>query len=394
MDKHLLNRLIKDYDDIVFNSITCRKLLCNFSKLDIHNRILLIKDIRGKINHFNNLRKKSNVKDILKDLKNKLQVLEKDLYDILLSFPNKLFYETDLEVLFQYGVNQNKFGITHSDIIHILCDQMYQTHMLTKSRFVYLNNKVCKLLRSLCNYMINYAVDKNFIELYVPYMGNERMLINSGNLPRFKDDLFKTDFDLYMIPTSEVAILGYFFERNIEIEKLPIKIVCYSPCFRKEVGNTIDTKGIFRLHQFNKVEIFSLSHKKSSDFLHNYMVEHVSQMLKNMNIVHRAVLLPCNDISISSYKTIDIEVWLPITKKWIEISSISNCDTFQCVRSNIKCSNDGTFLHSLNGSSVAAERLIIAILEQFQYDDYVTMPNILVDSLGFDKIYMKECQSG
>lgn len=253
---------------------------------------------------------------------------------------------------------------------------------LSKSRFTVLSNNIAKLERALINYMLDFNSSKGFTEISVPYLVNSNMLKGTGQLPKFKEDLFKIqDEDLYLIPTAEVPLTNLFNDEILDINNFPINLVSHTACFRKEVGSGgKDVRGIIRQHQFHKVELVSITHPDHSDIMLDYMVDCVSELLYSLGLPHRLVLLCGGDLGFSACKTIDIEVWIPSQNKYREISSISNTRDFQARRAKIrfKDGDKNSFVHTLNGSSLAVGRTIVAILENFQQEDgSIVIPEVL-----------------
>lgn len=244
---------------------------------------------------------------------------------------------------------------------------------LSKSRFSLLKNKAAKLERALINYMIDFNEKRGFNLVSVPFVVNKEALFGTGQLPKFEEDLFKIeDEDMYLIPTSEVPVTNIYADEIIDKNSLPIKFTCHSACFRKEAGSAgRDTRGLMRQHQFHKVELVALTTPEQSDKMFNEMVECASDLLTSLNLPHRLVLLCGGDLGFSAAKTIDLEVWLPGQKKYREISSVSNTRDFQSRRAKIRF-KDGAknrLTHTLNGSSLAVGRTIIAIMENYQQEN-------------------------
>ena len=253
---------------------------------------------------------------------------------------------------------------------------------LAKSRFSLLKNDGAKLERALINYMIDFNEKRGFHLVSVPYIVNKEMLFGTGQLPKFEEDLFKlTDEELYLIPTSEVPVTNIYADEILAKESLPIKFTCHSACFRKEAGSAgKDTRGLMRQHQFHKVELISITTQEDSDKVFDEMVECASDLLTSLGLPHRHMLLCGGDLGFSAAKTIDLEVWLPGQNRYREISSISNTRDFQSRRAKIRYRDDkkNVLTHTLNGSSLAVGRTIIAIMENCQQKDgSVKIPDVL-----------------
>ena len=253
---------------------------------------------------------------------------------------------------------------------------------LAKSRFTVIKNGGARLERALINYMLDHNRKYDFDEVSVPIMTNSKSLQGTGQLPKFADDLFKIeDEDLYLIPTAEVSLTNLFADEIIESSELPIQVTSATPCFRKEAGSGgRDVRGIIRQHQFYKVELVSVTAPENSDAMHEKMVGCVSDMLTELELPHRKVTLCGGDLGFSASKTVDIEVWLPSQNKYREISSISNTGDFQARRAKIrfKDGKKNRLVHTLNGSSLAVGRTIVAIMENFQDENgEIAIPQVL-----------------
>jgi seryl-tRNA synthetase len=254
---------------------------------------------------------------------------------------------------------------------------------LAKSRFSVLQNKASKLNRALINYMLDFNASKGFNEVSVPVIVNKNTMTGTGQLPKFEDDLFKIEGEeLYLIPTAEVPLTNIFNDEIIKVDELPIKLTAQTPCFRKEAGSAgRDTRGMIRQHQFDKVELVSITKPEQSEKMLEYMVECVSELLTTLKLPHKIVKLCTGDLGFSAAKTIDIEVWLPGQNRYREISSISNTLDFQARRAKIRYKDtDGKnkLVHTLNGSSLAVGRTLIAIMENYQQSDgSITIPEVL-----------------
>ena len=243
---------------------------------------------------------------------------------------------------------------------------------IAKSRFSALRYEGARLERALINYMLDFNRSRGFEEVWVPFMANSHSLFGTGQLPKFADDLFKIEGeDLYMVPTAEVPVTNLFRDEILKKEELPIRLTSYTPCFRKEAGSAgRDTRGIIRQHQFDKVEMVCITTPQQSDEVFEEMVACASDMLTSLNLPHRKVLLCAGDLGFSAAKTIDIEVWLPGQGKYREISSISNTRDFQARRAKIRYKDEkkNLLVHTLNGSSLAVGRTLVAIMENCQQE--------------------------
>lgn len=244
---------------------------------------------------------------------------------------------------------------------------------LAKSRFTVMKSEAARLERALINFFLDHNRKWGFEEVWVPLMVNRETMTGTGQLPKFEDDLFKIEGEeLFMIPTAEVPLTNLFRDEIIKDLEKPIKLTAYTPCFRKEAGaHGKDTKGIIRQHQFDKVELVAITRPENSDEVFEEMVECASQALEKLGLPYRQVMLCTGDLGFSAAKTIDLEVWIPSQNKYREISSVSNTRDFQARRAKIrfKDGKKNRFVHTLNGSSLAVGRTLVAIMENYQTKD-------------------------
>ena len=326
---------------------------------------------------------------------------EKDLHDYLLSIPNLLDdsvpegkSDDSNKIIYESKLQKNSLSIDHLDIINnIKLSFNHDVTSISGSRFSLLFNDIAKLHRVLGQYMINYHVENNnYTEVYVPLIVNEKSLIGTGQLPKFKDDLFeiKNKENSFLIPTAEVPLTNICNNQIIELHTLPLKFVSLTPCFRSEAGSYgKDTKGLIRQHQFDKVELVQIAEPaKSNDALNN-LVSDAEKILINLSLPYRKVLLCSGDTSFSSSITYDLEVWLPSQSKYREISSCSNFLSFQSRRLNIRYRNEKKkeYPHTLNGSGLAVGRALAAIIENNINDrNEITIPEPLQGMMGSDCI--------
>jgi seryl-tRNA synthetase len=215
--------------------------------------------------------------------------------------------------------------------------------------------------------------ENDYTEVLPPFLVNSDSLIGTGNLPKFKADLFKVeDHNLYLIPTAEVPLTNIHREEILPDSELPKSYVAYTPCFRSEAGSHgKDVRGIIRQHQFNKVELLKFTTSENSNFELEQLTLHAETILQKLNLHYRVVLLCSADLSFSSRKTFDIEVWMPHREKYVEISSCSNFGDFQARRAKIKYKTDKgkPFVHTINGSGLAVGRTVAAIMENYQIEN-------------------------
>jgi seryl-tRNA synthetase len=252
-------------------------------------------------------------------------------------------------------------------------------------------NSGARLEWALINYMIDTHIKNGFVQWIPPLLVREAVMFGCGQFPKFQEQVFKLsddDYPLYLIPTAEAALNGLHSDEILDEAHLPLKYVAYTPCFRREAGAAgSQERGLIRVHQFNKVEMFCFATPEQSPFLFDSMVESAEKILQGLNLHYRNMLLVTGDMSWSAAKTVDIEVWLPGQNRYYEVSSVSNCTDFQARRSQIRYrggANEKTeFVHTLNGSGLATSRLMVALLENNQQaDGSVLIPEVLRNYLG------------
>lgn len=253
---------------------------------------------------------------------------------------------------------------------------------LAKSRFSVVSGMGARLERALINFMLDFNRERGFMEVSVPMLVNRRALEGTGQLPKFEDDLFKVEGEeLFLIPTAEVPLTNLYQDEILSGTDLPIKMTGYTSCFRKEAGSGgRDVRGMIRQHQFHKVELVSITRADQSDTVFEEMVACASDLLAALGLPHRLVTLCTGDLGFGAARTVDLEVWLPGQNSYREISSVSNTRDFQARRAKIRYKEEGkNFLaHTLNGSSLAVGRTMIAIMENFQQEDgSIRLPDIL-----------------
>lgn len=241
-----------------------------------------------------------------------------------------------------------------------------------------------KLERALINFMLEYHIQKHgYTELMVPLAVNRKTMTGTGQLPKLEEDMYHiNEDDLFLIPTAEVPVTNFYADEVLSYKDLPQKFVAYTPCFRREAGSYgKDTRGLQRLHQFNKVEMVRFVEPEDSQAALNEMLQDAEDILKAFGLHYRVLSLCTGDLSFASQKTYDLEVWAPGSQKYLEVSSVSNFGEFQARRANIRYKDaEGKLrhLHTLNGSGVATPRLMIALLETYQQaDGSLNLPEVL-----------------
>jgi seryl-tRNA synthetase len=318
--------------------------------------------------------------------------------NLLLTIPNLLDASTPVGKSEDENVEIKRWGnphvfnfkpVDHADLGEKLGMLDFESAAkITGARFVVYQSAVARLERALINFMLDHQGSKGFTEMMTPFIAHERSLIGTGNLPKFRDQLFKLEeTDWYLIPTSEVTLTNMKREQIIDESEFPFLYAAYSPCFRSEAGSHgKDVKGLIRMHQFNKVEMVSICSPDQSNEIHQKMVNSACEILEKLNLPYRVIALCSGDIGFASQKTFDLEVWVPSQEKYREISSISNCGDFQARRANIRYrGKDGKvgFAHTLNGSGLAVGRTVVAILENYQQEDgSVKIPEVLWPYMG------------
>ncbi|WP_342273215.1 serine--tRNA ligase [Spiroplasma endosymbiont of Acasis viretata] len=331
---------------------------------------------------------------ILKEkiIKNNLKIvdLEDKIYELQLVIPNIPHFsvpqgndETNNQEFRKWGKIIKKNSKPHWEIAEKLnIIDFSKATKLSGTRFIMYKNKGALLVRALMNFMIDSHLKNGYSEFLPPLIINKENLFGTGQLPKFKDDLFQLNNEQYLIPTAEVPLTNIYRNEIINFSELPIKMCAYTPCFRSEVGSAgRDTRGIIRLHQFNKVELVQIvDPEKSYDALEE-LTKNAELILQKLDIPYRVINLCSGDIGFSAAKTYDLELWLPSQMCYREVSSCSNCEDFQARRMETRVSQDNNKVvpHTLNGSGLAIDRVVAAILENFyvEEDNVVNIPIIL-----------------
>ena len=266
---------------------------------------------------------------------------------------------------------------------------------LSGSRFSFLRGQIARLHRALAQFMLDVQTGEHgYTECWTPYIVNREVLEGTGQLPKFKDDMFWVSRggdelapEQYLISTSEIPLTNSVREQVLALDALPIKLTAHSPCFRSEAGSAgRDARGMIRQHQFDKVEMVQIVHPEKSLEALEQMVGHAEKILQKLVLPYRVVLLSTGDMGPSAAKTYDLEVWVPAQDMYREISSVSNCDAFQARRMHARFKNaqgKNEFVHTLNGSGLAVGRTLVAVLENFQNaDGSIAVPEVLRPYLG------------
>ena len=264
---------------------------------------------------------------------------------------------------------------------------------LAHTRFTLYRNYGAKLERAIINFFLDtHTLTRGYEEILPPVMANSKTMTGTGQLPKFKEDMFKcVDEDLYLIPTAEVPVTNIYQDEILSEDDLPKYMTAYTPCFRREAGSAgKDTRGLIRQHQFNKVELVKLTKPEESAQEHEKLTQDAENVLELLKLPYRRVCLSTGDIGFSAKKCYDLEVWMPSYNSYKEISSCSNFGDYQARRANIRFRRKNgsvEFVHTLNGSGLAVGRTLAAICENFQTDDgHIIIPEVLRKYTGFDII--------
>ncbi len=261
---------------------------------------------------------------------------------------------------------------------------------ISGSRFSWSSGDLARLERALAMFMLDTHVEQNgFVEVNPPVLVTPNSMYGTGQLPKFGEDAFYTndERDLMLTPTAEVSLTNFMQEKIVAENDLPIKFCAWTPCFRKEAGSAgRDTRGLIRVHQFNKVEMVQIVHPEQSDEALEFMTKCAEDILQKLNLPYRVLNLCSGDIGFGAQKTYDLEVWLPAQNTYREISSCSKCGDFQARRMNGRFKNKegkNAFVHTLNGSGLAVGRTLVAVMENYQnIDGSITVPDVLVPYMG------------
>ena len=265
---------------------------------------------------------------------------------------------------------------------------------ITGARFAVYKGWGARLERALANFFLDVHTRENgYTEILPPFLVNTASLMGAGQLPKFAADLFKVEnSDFWLTPTSEVELHNLYRDETISEDQLPVRVTAWTACFRSEAGAAgKDTRGILRQHQFQKVELFKFTHPEKSYEEHEALVRNAETILQKLGLHYRTVLLCTGDMGFASAKTYDLEVWLPSSNEFREISSCSNCEAFQARRAGIRYKPKGAgksdFVHTLNGSGLAVGRTWIAVVENYQQaDGSIVIPEVLRPYMGIDRI--------
>ena len=385
--------------------------------LDTKKRSILTKSQELRANRKNLSSSFSNLNDIDKIelqkkvqlIKNQIDVLEKDIFNIdeqlkntLSGLPNLPHSDVPLgedentnKLIKQVGIIPSfKFSPkSHYELGENLeMIDFEQAGKVSGTRFVYLKKNIARLERAIANFMLDKHTNEfGYTEINPPNLVRDAAAFGTGQLPKFSEDLFKTNTNHWLIPTAEVPLTNLVLDTIVSEKDLPLRYTAWTPCYRSEAGAAgRDTRGMIRQHQFSKVELVSITNEDESEIELDRMLNCATSILDDLEIPYQVILLSSGDMGFSAEKTYDIEVWLPGESKYREISSCSNCKSFQARRMNAryKTTDQNKFVHTLNGSGLAVGRTLIAVLENYQNEDgSINIPKVLKPYMGnLDKI--------
>ena len=355
--------------------------------------------VREKVDVTDKKNEMKTVSQRIKDIEETLKTVEDKLFEFASTVPNLPDPAVPIGLTDEQNVEVRRIGEpphfdfqpkAHWDLcppLGIL--DLERATKITGSRFPLLAGAGARIERALINFMLDiHTREHGYAEIVPPFMANSKSLFGTTQLPKFEEDLFKLrDTDYYLIPTAEVPLTNLYRDEIIDGERLPIKFTAYTPCFRSEAGSYgKDVRGIFRQHQFNKVELVKFTRQEDSNAELESLVSNAEEILKRLNLAYRVVIHSTGDMGFGAAKSYDLEVWLPGQNAYREISSCSNFEDFQARRANIRYRPAGEkvrFAHTINGSGLAIGRTWIAIMENFQRKDgTVVVPEALRPYLG------------
>lgn len=392
---------IKNIFFLIDNLFKIKKKIKN-SKFILDNFYRKIKKLSKKFKFLNNNKFKLkifNIKLFIKKIEKLFQIYNKDLNFILDELPNLSHYSLYLinntsNILNKNGLilNINKKLLSHWSLCKKYNIVDFQLgNKLTKSGFPVYKEKGSQIQRALISFFLEEAKKKGYLEVQTPVIINKISAYGTGQLPDKENQMYNVDKNLYLIPTGEIPITNLYRNIILKSENLPIKSVGHTLCFRKEAGSWgKNVRGLNRLHQFDKVEIVQLQESEKSYKSLNLMLKYVEGLLKKLFLPYRVLKLCISDLGFCSSFTYDLEVFSSVQNKWLEVSSISNFETYQSNRMKIKYKNSNNcinLLHTLNGSALALPRILAALLENNQAKYFIKVPKALIPYTKFDKIF-------
>jgi seryl-tRNA synthetase len=343
------------------------------------------------------LKEKSNeIKEIEKRLKEKEQQLQK-LLEVLPNIPDEEVPaggKENNEIVESWG-DKPRFDFEVKDHLELgesLGILDFETaSKMSGSNFSMYRGKGAQLEWALVNYFINSHIEDNYEMVIPPHIVNEDSAYSAGQIPKFREDVYWVNDDQCLIPTAETALTNMYRDEILEENQLPQKFFAYTPCYRREAGSyRANERGLIRVHQFNKVEMYIFAKQEQSDELFDELVSKAKKLVEGLGLHYNSVKLAAGDCSAPAAKTVDIEVWLPALERYYEVSSISNAREYQARRGQMRYrAKDGEirYMHTLNASGVATSRLMVALLETYQQPDgSIKIPEVLQKYTGFDRI--------
>ena len=359
---------------------------------------------QGKKDEADAMKQKStDLKNVVKEEEEKFEALDKELFDILVTLPN-LPYElvapgksADDNVEIRRGgenpVYEGFEPLPHWDLAKKYDIIDFATGVkITGAGFPLYKGKGAKLQRALINFFLDEAAKSGYMEVEPPVLVNKDSGFGTGQLPDKEGQMYHCELDdLYLVPTAEVPVTNIYRDMILNANQLPIRHCAYTPCFRREAGSYgSDVKGLNRLHEFDKVELVQIVHPEKSYKALEIMVLHVEGLVKKLGLPYRIIRLCGGDMSFTSAMTYDFEVWCAAQQKWLEVSSVSNFESYQANRLKLRFKEDGDkrtkLCHTLNGSGLALPRIVASILENYQKADRIEIPEVLRKYTGFDFI--------
>ena len=403
-DELLKKRFIEPKSNIIISLDTKKRSILTKSQELRANR----KTLSSSFSNLNDIDKIELQKKV-QLIKNQIDELEKDIFNIDEQLKNTLSGLPNLphsDVPVGEDENTNKLikqvGIipsfkfspkSHYELGENLeMIDFEQAGKVSGTRFVYLKKNIARLERAIANFMLDKHTNEfGYTEINPPNLVRDVAAFGTGQLPKFSEDLFKTNTNHWLIPTAEVPLTNLVLDTIVSEKDLPLRYTAWTPCYRSEAGAAgRDTRGMIRQHQFSKVELVSITNEDESEIELDRMLNCATSILDDLEIPYQVILLSSGDMGFSAEKTYDIEVWLPGESKYREISSCSNCKSFQARRMNAryKTTDQNKFVHTLNGSGLAVGRTLIAVLENYQNEDgSINIPKVLKPYMGnLDKI--------
>jgi len=383
------NLFLDEQIDIVYNQeIERRKINLELENLRAHaNRIDWKEDRNLAI----------EIKTNIKTLENTIKEFEENIKNILITIPNFAHddvnfgkkYE-DNQVIFENNVNKEITGnLTHWEL-----GEKYNIidfnlgNKLTGNGFPVYVNKGARLQRAIINFCLDEAIKYGFTEYQVPHLVNKETAFATGQYPDKEGQMYYIEKDdLFLIPTAEVPLTNIY--RNTTVDNLPILLTGYTPCFRREAGGYgKDTRGLNRVHQFDKIELVCITTQEDGYTRLEIIREYIQVLLDKLDIKYRVLKLCGAELPFGGAKAYDIEAWCPVQKKWLEVVTVTNFDTFQANRLNCKYKMNGRnkLVHTINGTGLALPRIVATLLETHQVEDGILIPEALVEYTGFNKI--------